>query len=431
MLVAQRIAKAKAEDKVYRPYGAALDLFHTRAPEVLIEGPSGTGKSRACLEKMHAMLLKYPQSRAAMVRKTRESLNQSAIVTFEQKVLSTPYEIPFHHEDQEYRYPNASRLIVAGLDKASRVMSSEYDVVYIQEATELAQEDYEALTTRLRNGVVPYQQLIADCNPDSPDHWLNKRAAAGTMQRLLSRHEDNPSITPEYIAQLDKLTGYRYKRLRLGLWVAAEGQYFHEWDEEQHVVPPFDIPAAWSRWAAVDYGYADPWCVLWFARDPAAKRHVYVYRESYASGLRDEEQARALLKAEGGERIALRVGDPAMFNKRSEQNKPSIATVYRRNNVRLYPAVNERIPGWQTVRSALAWTEDEKPRLQVLAGRAPNLVRTLPSMVHDPLDSEDLADKLRSVKTEDHAVDTLRYGLVLEAMPQAQQARLRAFRVEE
>lgn len=430
MLVAERVTRLKEGETAYRPRGAALELFHCRAPEILIEGPSGTGKSRAALEKLHAICLKYPGARACIVRKTRESLTQTAMVTYETRVLSRESEVPFNHEDQEYRYPNGSRLVVGGLDKASKIMSSEYDIVYCQEATELLEGDHEALLTRLRNGRVPYQQIISDCNPDSPDHWLNHRAAAGKMVRLLSRHEDNPSVTPEYLAFLDSLTGHRYQRLRLGLWVAAEGMYFTEWEEERHVVPAFAVPATWSRWVAVDYGYADPCCVLWFARDPAQKRYVYAYRELYVTGLRDEQQAQAILKASAGERISVHVGDPSMFNKRGEQGKSSIASVYWKAGVRLYPARNERLSGWQTVRNALAWTEAESPRLRVLQGRAPNLVRTLPMMVHDPLDSEDLADKIRSVKTEDHAVDCLRYGLVLEAMPEAQRARLREFRVE-
>jgi hypothetical protein len=57
------------------------------------------------------------------------------------------------------------------------------------------------------------------------------------------------------------------------------------------------------------------------------------------------------------------------------------------------------------------------PRLQILAGTCPNLVRTLPSMVVDPLDPEDVADSIRGQKTEDHAPDALRYGLVAEAQP--------------
>jgi phage terminase large subunit len=269
-----------------------------------------------------------------------------------------------------------------------------------------------------------------DCNPDAPEHWLNKRCAGGFVTRIKTTHRDNPSITPEYMTFLDSLTGYRRKRLRDGQWVAAEGQYFYEWDPDRHICKPFDIPATWTRWLAVDYGFADPWCVLWFARNPADKRHVYIYREAYATGLRDEQQAEQIVKASGNERISIPVGDPSMFNKRTEQSKPSIAWVYWQKGVPLRPAYNDRIAGWQTVRRALAWDDEHKPRLQIMDGRAPNLVRTLPSMVHDPLDSEDLADKIKSVKTEDHPADCIRYGLVLEAMPDQQQAKLVNFRVE-
>lgn len=427
----QRIAGVPpADEKRYRPLGGCLEAFYCRDPQVLVEGPAGTGKSRAILEKLHICAQKYDGMRGAIVRKTRESLTQSAMVTFEQKVLPSPEAVPFNHESQEYRYPNGSRLVVGGMDKASRVMSSEYDIIYIQEATELTEDDIEYLLTRLRNGVMPYQQLIMDANPDAPEHWLNKRCMNGVVTRIKTTHKDNPSITPEYMAFLDSLTGYRRKRLRDGEWVAAEGQYFHEWDPEQHICQPFDIPATWTRWLAVDYGFADPWCVLWFARNPADKYHVYIYREAYATGLRDEQQAEKIVEASKGERISIPVGDPSMFNKRTEQNKPSIAWVYWRKGVPLRPAYNDRIAGWQTVRRALAWDNEHKPRLQIMEGRAPNLVRTLPSMVHDPLDSEDLADKIKSVKTEDHAVDALRYGLVLEAMPEQQQAKLLNFRVE-
>lgn len=38
-------------------------------------------------------------------------------------------------------------------------------------------------------------------------------------------------------------------------------------------------------------------------------------------------------------------------------------------------------------------------------------------MVHDPLDPEDVADKLHGTKTEDHAPDALRYALSIEAGP--------------
>lgn len=391
-----------------------------RAPEVLLSGPAGTGKSRGCLEKVHLGASNYPKARLAIVRKTRKSLTQSAMVTFEEKVLPAGAPVRFHEQDQEYRYGNGSRIIVGGLDDPEKIKSTEFDLIYVQEATELNQADWEMLTSRLRNGVMPYQQIIADCNPADPGHWLKQRCDTGSCLMLESRHEDNPALTPEYLATLDRLTGYLYKRLRLGLWVAAEGMYFTEWDPDIHVVRPFEIPAHWTRWISVDYGFADPFCALWFARSPEQGRPIYVYRELYAPKLRDEQQAALILERMGQERVQRVVLDPSMFNRRTEQEKPSIAAVYARVLAprlpaeAIVPGMNDRHSGWTTVRNAMAHDEGP-PRLRVVGVHCPNLLRTLPAMVHDPLDAEDLADKVGGVKTEDHAVDALRYGLVLEA----------------
>lgn len=408
----------------YEPRGAALALMYCQAPEILIEGPSGTGKSRAVLEKVHLLCKKYPGMRALLVRKTRESLTQSAMVTFEEKVREYPAAAPFHHEKQEYRYPNGSRLVVGGLDKDSKVMSTEFDVVLINEATELLESDWEALSTRLRNGVLPYQQIIGDCNPDGPSHWLNVRCTAGKTVRLVSRHEDNPSVTPDYIARLDALTGYRYKRLRLGLWVAAEGMYFDEWDPEVHVVKPFDIPKDWVRWMGVDYGFADPWCALWAARNPENRR-IYVYREIYRSGVHAAEQARVIAAINERDGVPVRVfGDPSMWNQHKEMNRPSFAEDYEQNGVPLERATNARHVGWQAVKRAMQHKPPSpQARLQVF-NTCTNLIRTIPEMVIDPLDPDDLADEIvkggTRVKTDDHVADSLRYLCMAEAVPDAE-----------
>lgn len=408
----------------YQPFGAALDLFRSRSREVLLAGPAGTGKSRACLEKLNLVAMQRP-IRGAIIRKTRKSITQSAMTTFETKVLPQPNSVRFHEGDQEYRYPSGARIMVAGLDDADKIGSTEFDIVYIQEATELDEDDWGMLLRGLRNNVLSYQQLIADCNPSSPDHWLKQRCNRGDCQLMDSKHEDNPQLYARgewtefgktYIATLDTLQGYLYQRLRLGQWVAAEGMYFTEWDPSIHVIPAFEIPQEWPRWIAVDYGFAAPFCCLWFARCPEDRR-VYVYREAYAAGLRDEQQAQRILRDTAGEQLALKILDPSMFNLRTEQQRPSIAAVYAAHGIYpIWPGMNSRKQGWAIVRRALAH-DTHPPRLQILAGAAPNLARTLPSMVVDPLDPEDVADAIKGQKTEDHAVDALRYGLAAEAQP--------------
>jgi len=416
--------KAEAQEAPYQPFGAALELFSSKAREVLLSGPAGTGKSRACLEKLNLVAMQRP-IRGAIIRKTRKSITQSAMITFETKVLPQPNSVRFHEGDQEYRYPSGARIMVAGLDDADKIGSTEFDMVYTQEATELEEDDWGMLLRGLRNNQLSYQQLIADCNPGPPEHWLKQRCDRGDCQLLDSRHEDNPTLWAAgdwtdfgktYIGSLDSLQGYLYRRLRLGEWCAAEGMYFTEWNPSVHVCAPFEIPADWPRWISVDYGYAAPFCCLWFARCPETRR-VYVYRELYAAGLRDEQQAQKIVERTADERLQLRVLDPSMFNLRTEQQRPSIAAVYAAHGV--YPpspGMNNRKQGWAIVRRALA--HDAGPsRLQVLAGAAPNLVRTMPTLVVDPLDPEDVADAIRGTKSEDHAADALRYGLCAEAQP--------------
>jgi phage terminase large subunit len=415
---------AQPSEAPYQPFGAALDLFRSRSREVLLAGPAGTGKSRACLEKLNLIAMQKP-IRGAIVRKTRRSLTQSAMITFETKVLPNPNSVTFHTGDQEYRYPSGATIMVAGLDDADKIGSTEFDLVYVQEATELEEDDWGMLLRGLRNNQLSYQQLIADCNPSTPDHWLKQRCERGDCQLLESRHEDNPTLYTqgawtefglEYMKGLDSLQGYLYQRLRQGLWVAAEGMYFTDWDPKVHIVEPFEIPEHWPKWLAVDYGFAAPWCTLWFTREPET-RTVFIYREAYAAGLRDEQQAQRIVHLTGEERLLLRILDPSMFNLRTEQQRPSIAAVYAAHGVYpIYPGMNNRKQGWAIVRRALAH-DAGAARLRILGGAAPNLVRTLPTMVVDPLDPEDLADKIRNTKTEDHAVDALRYGLAAEAQP--------------
>src|SRR5262245_13172026 len=327
--------KEKPEERSYQPYGAALELMHEKRREVLLAGPAGTGKSRACLEKLNLVAMQVAV-RAAIVRKVRKTLSQAALVTFEEKVLPKPSGVRFWTEDQEYRYASGAIVAVCGLDDPEKIKSTEFDMIYVQEATELEQLDWELLVSRLRNGVLSYQQLLGDCNPTYPQHWLRQRCERGECRLLESRHEDNPMLWAdggwtefgaEYLRTLDSMTGYQYRRLRLGEWCAAEGMYFSEWDPRVHVCEPFEIPVEWPRWISVDYGFAAPFCCLWLARDPETRR-IFVYREVYSTGLRDEQQAQVILERTGDEVLQKRVLDPSMFNLRTEQQRPSIASVY-------------------------------------------------------------------------------------------------------
>jgi phage terminase large subunit len=423
--------------------GSALQLFGCRRSEVLLSGAAGTGKSRACLEKLHAMALQNPGMRGLIVRKTAVSLTSSALVTYQKIVAAEAIasgEVVFYggsrQEAAGYRYGNGSFLTIAGLDKSSRIMSTEFDTIYCQEATELDENDWESLTTRLRNGVVSFQQLLADCNPGPPQHWLNQRCTRGQTVMIPCRHEDNPRLYDDgewtaegaaYLAILEALTGVRYLRLRKGLWAAAEGIIYDTFDPAVHLHKHIGVPPAdWVRYLAVDFGYRNPFAALFIAVDH--DNRMYVYREVYMTGRLVEDHARqilALIKRGDGHQP-----DQMPREVICDHDAEDRATLERHlglSTVAAHKAVSE---GIQAVQSRLKVDATGKPGLYLcrdaLVERDPAL-----EQAHKPLCLQDeileyawdmsavrggkqgAGDTLKEqpFKENDHSCDALRYAV--------------------
>jgi len=300
------LAEIDKRCRPYQPYGSALEAFYNREPEVMVEGPSGTGKSRSWLEKMHLMSSKYDGMRSLLIRKTRESLTQSGLVTFREFVLPVDETVKWRTAEQEFRYVNGSKIVVAGMDKWSKIMSTEYDLIYAMEATELTETDWEALTTRCRFGRVSYNQVVGCCNPDVPWHWIKARENKGFLKMIYSKHQHNPvlfdQVTKEwtekgnqYMLKLQRLTGVRKLRLYKGIWAAAEGLIYNEWDPTLHLLNRNEVQVRsdWERVWVVDFGFINPFVWQCWAISP--NDVAYRIAEIYQTQLLVEDAARQIL----------------------------------------------------------------------------------------------------------------------------------------
>lgn len=251
-----------------------MEFINSTAREIVIHGPARTGKTFAGLWKLDYYANLYLCCRMLLLRKTRESMSESVLVTLEEDVLGESHPAlgsDVRRENRHaYVYPNGSAIIVAGLtqsnkDQRAKIMSTEYDMIFIPEVTELRESEYSKLLTRLSHNRMPFQQLLSDCNPDAPLHWLYQRQFSG-MPFLASRLQDNPKFHDgmnwnqtglEYLATLELLTGTERARLKEGQWVQASGLVFDVWS---------DGPADGNVTEAAEY-QADAGDVLWVVDD--------------------------------------------------------------------------------------------------------------------------------------------------------------------
>lgn len=339
----------------------------------------------------------------------------------------------------------------------------------------------------LRGPIGVQTQMVLTGNPGGPgQHWLSQRyglipfptrpkmisVTSETGERsqaavIPSRVEDNHMIDQvAYVRGLRQAGSAALVSAWLkGDWTAVEGAFFDCWNERRHVVRPFAIPNHWLRFCAMDWGFASPFAIYWFAVASDATRllngngdaiwlprgALVAYREWYGTGgarLTAKQVAHGMLAREAGAHeirgadasvqtdiasISFGVLDPSAF---AEDGGPSHAEEMSRAGVTFRPADNARvkvggaISGWDQMRNRLvgAWdgdgqAPDDVPPMMVFTTDCPNAIRTIPVLQHDPDKPEDL-----DTTAEDHAADAVRYGCMsrpwTRALPERENQRI-------
>ncbi len=413
-------------------------FFCATARHIAYGGARGGGKSWAMRRKFVLLAFRYPGLNLLLLRRTLPELNENHVLPL-QKELSGA--VAYQATQRAFSFPNGSRIKLGYCDREADVFQyqgQEYDVIGLEEATHFTESQMQFLTTcnrSVRTDFTP--RMYYTCNPGGVGHAWVKRLFIDRNYRnseqasdyvfIPARVSDNPVLVrrnPGYLKTLENLPEHLRKAYLDGNWDVLEGQYFGEFDREKHVVNPTRLPKEWKRFRAMDWGYNDPCCVLWFAVAPEGR--LYVYRELYLRKTLSSEIARRVKELSAGERIAYTVASPDAWQQRGLKGAEgeSIAEVFAKNGVPLLPADNARVPGWQRVREMLAAAPDGDPYLRIFS-TCKDLIRTLPQLTYDTRDCEDVSDHC-----EDHAPEALRYGLMSRPHPGQQPAEKPAYRYD-
>lgn len=402
--------------------GASAQAQEIEDHEWMSCGPAESAKTWGICWRLDTLARATPRGRGLIVRKVRADMTASVLVTFERVAGFRGAPEKFGGADVRwYDYPNGFRLYVVGLDRAGKVLSGEFDFIYINQAEELSLSDWETLSTRCtgRGSISDTPMIFGDCNPGPPNHWILKRT---TLTRLYASHQDNPTLYDDagnLTAQgvktmevLDALTGVRQKRLRDGLWVAAEGVVYDGFDRAVHLIPRFEIPNSWRRVGAIDFGFQNPFVYL-----EAAINHdgaIFIDFQFYRTQRLVEDWARIIV-AERAERQLPKL--EVCVSDHDTEDRVTLA----RHGFPTRPAVKEIELGIQKVAARLRKGKDGKARLFIfedsLVERDPELAEAHKpcSLVDefevyrypDGVDGKPLKEK--PIDVDNHAMDSLRY----------------------
>lgn len=438
----------------FRPNPKQQIFLQCKKRHVAYGGARGGGKSWVVDFKIALLGRRYGKPdefsagiKMCLIRRTLKDLERNHLSQL--KLLIGKFA-KYNANDKQFIFRNGATLQLAYCDNdndADHFQGIEYDVIFIEEATQLQPEWIKKIVTSCR-GINDFpHRVYYTCNPGGPGHGYIKRLfvdrifegneKAEDYEFIQAKVTDNPILmeySPEYVSFLQNLPPKIRAGWLEGSWEVYSGQYFNEfvnspdsYDSRRwtHVINPVKIRKNWTIYRALDWGYFRPFSVGWFAItdnmgiDGGCEDGIMIhFKELYGvqksgedslpnEGIQwsPEKVFQTIYEIEhtdpdlvGKEIIG--VADPAIFQ---SQTGISIADTAMECGVYFMPADNTRLAGWMQCRYRLQFNESGIPRFYVF-NTCREFIRTITTLQHDTRNVEDC-----DTNGEDHAADMWRY----------------------
>ena len=217
--------KARVFNKAFR------HLISDEHRYLVLFGGAGSGKSYFIVERYIFKMLKQKQFNLLVVRNTGKTNRDSTYALFKQILIKWKLYKYFKINESDLRIKcllNGNEIIFAGLDDVEKLKSvtfskGELTDIWIEEASEIQESDFNQLDVRLR-GKGTKKQIVISFNPIDINHWLKRRfidRIDDNIEVMHSTYKDNDFLDDDYKALLESYKDtdpYYYEVYCLGNW---------------------------------------------------------------------------------------------------------------------------------------------------------------------------------------------------------------------
>ena len=265
--------------------------FNTKARYRIIYGGAGSGKSHYKAQETLLKMLDGSHYHELVVRKTGKYLRNSVfrLLTGLISEYGLSHLFRVNKTEMSIVCATGSSLITSGLDDVEKLKSvAGINRIWVEEASEISETDFDQLNLRLRGESPIGHQLTLTFNPVSELSWLKRRffdVGEEDAHILKTTYLDNPFIDDEYKRALERLKQTNepyYNIYALGDWGSIGNVIFTNWRKEDlsEAIPAFD-----NLRNGLDFGFAEDPTAFVKAHYDKKRKRIYIFKELKRSGL--------------------------------------------------------------------------------------------------------------------------------------------------
>ena len=237
---------------------------------------------------------------------------------------------------------------------------------------------------------------------------------------------DNPYASKTYIESKKlELPDDVFSQEYLADFTRKAGLVYKEFDKNIHVVSLLQPNKDWTKFVSIDFGQTNPTAVLFIGVDTAD--NIYIYDEIYRSNLYTSELAHEIKAKQGGYYVSRYLGDSAAAQSIKDLSEHGIY-VFPVNKTPGTTQEDYFKGGITRIREYLKVQEGTGKPKMFIAGNCVNLINEFESYSWKEVKEGDMRNKPeRPEKTNDHALDALRYFIYEHRKPKEQKKFTRKF----